>query len=277
MLAYMTVPKGRGPFPSVLLLHSHDAVFDTGKEKVVRAWGIAPEKLAAAEELVAKSYGGRYLADTLAERGYICFVTDALNWSDRGGGGYGGQPALASNLMHLGMSLAGLIAWEDMRAAQFLSEQPEVDPRRIAAMGFSMGAYRAWQVAALSDRIAAGVSVCWMTVVDSLMTPGSNQTKSSSAFTTLHPGLLGDLDYPDIASIACPKPMLFFNGRQDGLFPQDGVDRAYAKLHAVWRSQHSDDRLVTRTWDVPHTFNIEMQEAAFAWLDSVMADRGAGK
>jgi hypothetical protein len=88
----------------------------------------------------------------------------------------------------------------------------------------------------------------------------------------LHPGLFAQLDYPDIASIACPKPMLFFNGRKDPLFPVDGVERAYARMKAVWTSQGAADRLTTRLWDVGHTFNADMQDAVFAWLDGVMAD-----
>lgn len=270
VLAYMTVPKGKGPFPAVLLLHSHDGKFDIGKEKVMRAWGIAPDKLAAADALAAKTYGGRYLGEVLAQRGYVCFATDALNWSDRGGGGYAGQPQLASNLMHLGMSFAGLIAWEDMRAAEFLSQQAEVDPNRIAAMGVSMGAYRTWQLAALSEHVVAGVTICWMSEACALITPENNQVKTASTYSMLHPGLLAQLDYPDVASIACPKPLLVFNGRKDSLFPVDGVERAYAKMHAVWRSQGVEDRLLTRLWDVGHVFSPEMQETAFSWLDEMI-------
>lgn len=112
----------------------------------MRPFGVAPEKLASAEAWVAKSLGGRFVGDVLASRGYVCFVTDMLNWSDCGGGAHQGQQALASNLMHLGMSFAGLIAWEDMRAAEFFSQQPEVELRRIAAMGLSVGAYRTCHV-----------------------------------------------------------------------------------------------------------------------------------
>jgi dienelactone hydrolase len=271
VLALMTVPKGKGPFPAVLLLHDHGARFDIGKEKVIRPFAGDP-KLASAEAWSKIGYGGRFVGDELAQRGYVCFAIDALNWSDRGGGGYEAQPSIASNLMHLGMSFAGLIAWEDLRSADFLAEQPEIDAHRIAAVGWSLGGFRAWQVAAMSDHIMAGAAVCWMTEIQSVMSPDNNQTQSASAFTMLHPGLFAQLDYPDIASIACPKPMLFFNGRKDALFPVDSVESAYAKMRVVWTSQGAADRLTTRLWDVGHTFNADMQDAVFAWLDGVMAD-----
>lgn len=271
VLAYLLVPKGAGPFPAVLLLHDHGAKFDIGKEKMVRPVGVPAETLASAEKWVAENYGGRFVGDELARRGYVCFVTDALNWGDRGGGGYDGQQALASNLMHLGMSLAGLMAWEDLRAAEFLARQPQVDPRRMAALGWSMGAFRAWQAAALSDHISAAVASCWMSTAGALMVPGNNQTRGSSSYNMLHPGLLDALDFPDIASIACPRPVLFFNGRQDRLFPVEGVEAAYARMREVWRAQGADDRLVTKLWDTPHVFNAAMQDEAFAWLDRVLA------
>lgn len=267
VLAYLTIPKGPGPFPAVLLLHDHGGKFDIGKEKVIRPWNIPAAKIDSAQKWSEEYYGGRFLGDALAERGYVCFATDVLNWSDRGGGGYEGQQKLASNLMHLGMSFAGLIAWEDQRAAEFLATRPEVDASRVAAMGLSMGSFRTWQVCALSDRIRAGVAICWMSTVDGLMVPGNNQTKGDSAYTMLHAGLLGALDYPDVAGIACPKPMLFFNGLRDHLFPVNGVRDAYKKMHAIWRSQGVEDRLLTRLWDVDHLFNAEMQDTAFAWLD----------
>jgi hypothetical protein len=70
-----------------------------------------------------------------------------------------------------------------------------------------------------------------------------------------------------VAAIACPKPMLYFNGEKDALFPVNGVKDAYARLRLVWESQRAGNRLVTKLWPVPHVFNQEMQEEAFAWLD----------
>ena len=267
VLALMTVPKGSGQFPAVLLLHDHGAKFDIGKEKVIKSWDDKPEKLSSAQDWTEKYYGSRFLGDELARRGYVCFATDLLNWSDRGGAGYEGQQALAANLFHLGISFAGLIAHEDLRAAEFLATRPEVDGKRVAAMGLSVGSYRTWQLSALSGHIAAGVSVCWMATVKGLMVPGNNQTRGQSAYTIIHPGLYNYLDFPDIASIACPKPMMFLSGKQDTLFPLPAINDAYAKMRTVWESQHAGDKLETRIYNVAHLFDKAMQDDAFDWLD----------
>ena len=267
VLAFLLVPKSAGPHPAVLLLHDHGAKFDIGKEKVVEPWDEPPEKIESARKWITEYYGGRFIGDELARRGYVCLATDMLNWSDRGGGGRENQQALAANLFQFGASWAGLIAHEDLRAAEFLATRPEVDAQRVAAMGLSVGGFRTWQIAALSERIAAGVSVCWMATRKGLMVPKNNLTGGQSAFTMLHPGLGNQLDYPDVASIACPKPMMFLCGNRDDLFPVASIEEAFGKMQRVWESQKASSRLATRLYDAPHEFNAAMQDEAFEWLD----------
>lgn len=270
VLAYKLVPKSVGPHPAVLLLHSHDGIFNIGKEKVIEPFNVSTTITNAAKSLVNTSYGGKFIGDELAKRGYVCLATDMLNWSDRSGSDPDGvQQALASNMLHLGVSWPGLIAYEDMRAAEFLAQQHGVDSTRVAAMGLSVGGFRTWQIAALSPVIKAGVSVCWMSTYVGLMVPGNNQTKGSSAYSMLHPGLAQYLDYPDVASIACPKPMMFCNGNADPLFPLQSIMDAHAKMRKVWESQNAGDKLITKLYDSPHQFNLAMQADAFAWLDKI--------
>jgi hypothetical protein len=83
----------------------------------------------------------------------------------------------------------------------------------------------------------------------------------------IHAGLQNSLDFPDVASIACPKPMMFLCGKQDKLFPLAAINEAYAKMRAVWESRQAGEKLETRIYDVPHLFNQSMQEDAFDWLD----------
>ncbi|RPF32557.1 dienelactone hydrolase family protein [Streptomyces sp. TLI_185] len=268
--AALLTPHGTGPFPAVLLLHDHGARFDIGKEKLVRPW-YDGTRLASAQAWADKYFSGRFVGDELARLGHVVLCSDALGWGDRGPVAYDQQQALASNVYNLGSSLAGLMAREDARAAGFLACLNRVDARRVAAVGFSMGAYRAWQTAALTDDIAAAACVCWMTGLKEMMVPGNNTLRGQSSYYMLHPGLARYLDIPDVASIAAPRPMLFFNGGLDPLFPADGVRMAHEKLRAVWRSRHAEERLHLRTWsDLGHVFVDRMQDEVFSWLDTVL-------
>jgi hypothetical protein len=85
----------------------------------------------------------------------------------------------------------------------------------------------------------------------------------------LHPGLAQYLDYPDVASIACPKPMMFLCGNSDHLFPVESINDAFGKLRSVWESQHAGENLITKLYNSPHEFNLDMQKDAFAWLDKL--------
>ncbi|MCT7356353.1 dienelactone hydrolase family protein [Streptomyces sp. 15-116A] len=267
----LLTPRGSGPFPAVLLLHDHGSRFDIGKEKAVRPWYDAA-LLASAREWADRHFDGRFVGDELARRGHVVLCLDALGWGERGPLEYAGQQALAASLFHLGSSLAGLLAREDQRAAAFLAGLERVDARRVTALGFSMGGFRAWQVAALSEHIAAAASVCWTTGLKEMMVPGNNALRGQSAFHMLHPGLARHLDLPDVASIAAPKPLLFLGGEQDPLFTAEGVRTAYARLRAVWSSVGAADRLRTETWPgVGHAFPLRMQEEVFAWLESATA------
>ncbi len=277
--AYLLVPKtagpkpgspAPGPCPGLIALHDHGAHFTIGKEKVVRPFGEPEAVLEDARQWVEECYGGRWIGDELARRGYVVLAIDVLFWGDRGryeGVEYAEQQALASNMLQLGYSWAGYNVWDDIRSAQFLQGLPEVDPDRIGCVGLSMGANRAWHLAAATDIVRAGAAICWLGDTASLTSLGNNQTKGQSAYSMLHLDLRNWLDYADVAALACPKPMLFYNGRQDGLFPVPGVEAAYRTLRQAWTRQGAAERLVCKLWDVPHVFNLPMQQEAFAWLD----------
>ncbi|WP_176086826.1 alpha/beta fold hydrolase [Martelella sp. HB161492] len=265
--AIVLVPKGDGPFPGVLMLHDHGARFDIGKEKWIRPW-YDEERLKSTTQWSQKYFSGLFPGEELAKRGYVVVATDALGWGDRAGNGYEAQQALASNLSNLGSSLAGIMAQEDVRASEFVASLPEVDPDRVGVVGFSMGAFRAWQVAALSPVVKATVADCWMATYDGLMVPGNNQLKGQSAWYMNHPGIARLMDYPDVAALAAPKALYFMEGVEDPLFPKASVEDAYAKMRVVWDAYNADDKLKTDFFDGGHIFTEDRQKAAFDWLDS---------
>ena len=268
--AYLLVPEGEGPFPAIVLLHDHGAHFSIGKEKMVRPFHVAPEVMEDADQWASQCYDGQYVGDYLARHGYVVLAVDALFWGERGrkeGTSYDAQQALASNFLQMGASWGSFINVDDMRSAEFLASLPFVDKERVGSLGFSMGAYRSWMLAALTDVVRASASVCWMNTTEHLMTLTNNQNKGGSAYAMLIPALRRYLDYPHVASIACPKPTLFFNGTQDKLFPIEGVRDAYREMEAVWKSQGASDHLVTKLWDEKHFFNKEMQKETLEFFD----------
>lgn len=272
VLGLLLIPKGDGPFPAAVFYHDHGSKFDIGKEKLIAPWG-DEGKAVSAQAWADRHFSGRFPGDELARRGYVVLALDALGWGDRGALTYEAQQALAANLANMGSSLAGLMALEDTRAADFLASMPIVNKRQIAAIGFSMGAFRAWQAAALTDTITATVAVNWMATAKGLMVPGNNQLRGGSAWNMTHPGLMRFLDYPDVASLAAPNPMLTFAGQQDRLFPIASVNEAWEKMRRVWAAWEASDRFESKIWPGAHVFEAQQQDYAFDWLDRQFSKR----
>ncbi|MCW4128615.1 prolyl oligopeptidase family serine peptidase [Prevotella copri] len=286
--AYLLIPDGGdGKFPAVVALHDHGAHLFIGKEKMIRPFFIASEeqdtdgkisekKKAANQEIlddadawVNQLYEGQYVGDYLAKHGYVVLSIDAPMWGERGrkeGVDRNKYDLIAGNMMMLGRDLSAFMTYDDIASTEFLASLPMVDAKRIGCVGCSMGAYRSWMLSALSDRIKTGASICWMITTDAQLTRRFGR-KENGGFANCIPGLRQYLDYPHIASLACPKPMLFINGTKDKLFPVPGVEDAFSEMHKVWKSQGADNLLDTEHWEIPHSCGLKAQEKMLEFLD----------
>lgn len=271
--AYILIPDGKGPFPAINLLHDHGAHLFIGKEKTIRPLACEDSiVIKDAEEWSAGGYEGQFFGDFLARHGYIVLSTDAPMWGERGqkeGPRRDKYDMIAGNMMMYGIDLSAWMTYDDIAATEYLASIPEVDSRRIGCTGWSMGAYRAWMLSALSDRIKAGAAVCWMVTTDEQMSFKYARTENGG-FANCFPGLRRWLDYPHMASIACPKPMLFINGSQDKLFPVAGVKKAFQIMHDTWDSQGCGDRLVTELWEMPHSCGKKSQLYVLDFFDKYL-------
>lgn len=260
--AYVLIPDGKGPFPAINLLHDHGAHLFIGKEKMIRPFAEDSTVIKDADEWQPKVYGGQYMGDYLARQGYLVFSTDAPMWGERGraeGVDRNKYDIIAGNMMMYGRDLSAFMTYDDIASTEFLATLPEVDKERIGCAGCSMGAYRAWMLSALSDRIKVGAAVCWMVTTDVQMTWKYGR-KENGGFANCIPALRQYLDYPHIASLACPKPMLFISGSKDKLFPVPGVEKAFSIMHDVWDSQKAGGKLVTEIRDMGHQCGPDEQE-----------------
>lgn len=288
--AFLLVPdKDATKRPALVALHDHGGWFYHGKEKLVRIDG-EHSSLAAFRD---QYYGGRTFADELARRGFVVLVPDAFFWGERRIE-YQQQPKeLQSRLAGLspdhpdyiraynswarerntelntwlsfsGTSWMGIVNHDDRRAVDLLASLPFVDPDRIGCLGLSGGGYRSTYLAGMEPRIRAAVITGWMTSLPTTLDiPYSVHAALFDAF-----GLHQNLDHPDVASLAAPDCALFVqNCARDRLFTRAGMDAAAEKIRSVYADLKRPERYQFRFYDVPHQFNAEMQQDAFAWLE----------
>ena len=270
--AYVLIPDGKGPFPAVNALHDHGGHLFIGKEKMIRPLACEDSTVIKDADEWVVGYEGQFFGDYLAQHGYVVFSADAPMWGERGqkeGARRDRYDMIAGNMMMYGIDLSAYMTYDDMAGTEYLAQMPEVDANRIGCTGWSMGAYRAWMLSALSDHIKAGAAVCWMVTTDEQLSFRYSRTENGG-FANCLPGLRRWLDYPHVASIACPKPMLFINGSQDKLFPVAGVKKAFQIMHEGWESQGVGDRIETELWEMPHSCALRSQQRVLLFFQKYL-------
>jgi dienelactone hydrolase len=284
--AYVLVPKrARRPAPGIVALHDHGGFYFWGKEKLLELDDEHP----VLADFKRQYYAGRSIATDLARAGYVVVVIDMFYWGERrlllpddppdwrerprsitperiaafNRRSSEGEQLVARSIYAAGFTWAGVMYWDDIRTVDYLASRPEVDPARIGCVGLSMGGLRTVHLAALDDRIKAAVAVGWMTSFPPQL---KRHVRNTIGFTKLVPGLYKHLDYPDVAALAVPTPLLVINGSKDALFEPSGVQASFEKLAACYKKAGAPDRVRTRLYDTPHEFNAEMQTEAWGWL-----------
>ena len=240
---YLLIPDSAVQSPAVLVLHDHGAHFTIGKEKMVCPMPRADKDSAACETTlqdacrwVNKFYNGMFVGDSLAQAGYVVLAIDAVYWSERqqaptrldsaAVSPKSFQPAYYQHhLRQYGEAWFETILRDDKACVDYLRRLPCVDFARIAAFGFSMGAFRAWQLAASDTRVKVCVAANWMTTrADHLGSTLLPSDANPSAYSMYRPDC--PADYPETAARTAPRPFLLLYGEHDPLFTPDSVQTA---------------------------------------------------
>ena len=220
---YVFLPKGvSGKSPAILYCHWHGGQYDIGKDELLRTNAVPVPP-----------------GPTLAKRGYVVLGVDAYCFGERNGqgpggpnekGGAGEMTASKFNLW-AGRSLWGMILRDDLMALDYLASRPEVDASRLGVTGISMGATRTWWLAALDERLRAGVAVACMTRYTDLIRIEGLKYHGIYYFV---PGMLNHFDSEAVMALAAPRPMLFMTGDKDYGSPIEGIRKLEAKIRPAY-------------------------------------------
>jgi dienelactone hydrolase len=250
----LLLPKDRkGPAPAIIGLHGH------GSSK---------------ESIGADPKSSQLIGPLLARRGYVVAAIDACFSGERVGkgpagprldkGAYPQELSLFKLYLWQGRCLWGMMLREEQCLLDYLETRPEVDKKRIAATGMSMGCTRSWWLAAIDDRIQAVVGVACFTRYTELIAHGNLRKHGIYYFV---PGVLGQFDTEAIHALIAPRPHLELSGDQDGGAPTDGIEVLEKKLGSLYRLYGKADNFRSVIYkDTGHEYLPEMKDEMLAWF-----------
>lgn len=289
-----------GPLPAVLALHDHSGFKFFGKEKVAQSTDDMHPKLLRHYD---SYYGGVAWANRLARRGYAVLIHDVFTFGSRKilasdlpaaavsslmGTELATDAALravdtdpdryelfaaahesiiAKSLFCAGMTWPGLALYEDGAALSYLCGRSDVDEKRVGCCGLSGGGLRTNYLAAVDDRIACSVSVCFMSSWRDFLL----NTSYMHTWMLYVPSLSRYMDYPEVVGLRAPKPAMVLATDEDPLFSLSEVKRAASTLEAIYENAGKSDRFCFSLHAGGHQFNRPMQDEAFQWIDRWLA------
>ncbi|GAA3609520.1 hypothetical protein GCM10022419_113170 [Nonomuraea rosea] len=271
--AFLLRPRdAAGPLPGVVALHCHAGMKWAGKEKIADGpEGPSPEVTRLRESI----YGGRAFVNELARRGFAVLAHDVFVWGSRrfpletedgplseaDRYDLAAKPhehEVAKHCAALGTSFAGVVAGEDLAAAAYLRSRPDVG--LVGCAGLSGGGLRAGLLGAFDPEMSAVVVAAMTSSYRDMI--GTHIARHTWMFYP--PGLPRLGDWPDLVAARAPQPLMVQYALRDELFPEAGMRRAHAMIGERYRDAPEGYEAVFA--DVPHSFDVPMQERAFDWL-----------
>jgi dienelactone hydrolase len=256
---YLLIPAGhKGRRPAILYHHYHAGKYKQGKK-----------------EVISKTFKKLDFAtgEALAREGYVVLCIDAYAFGKRRFQGPTGkkeeggrtEESLFKMFLWQGRTLWGMMVCDDLLALNYLLSRPEVNPKRIAAMGMSMGSTRTWWAAALDKRIKVAVCVACLTRYQNLIAHG--QLRQHGIYYYVPNMLAEKIDAESVVGLIAPRPLLTLTGDKDAGSPVDGVkliNSFQEYLYKLYGKTENFRGLVYK--GVGHEYTPEMWKETLDWL-----------
>jgi dienelactone hydrolase len=213
------------------------------------------------------SYGNKaaYQADGawFARNGYVCLVLDTVLAGEVQGIHTGTRDKGLWWWNSRGYTPAGVEAWFGIRALDYLSTRPEVDANRFGITGHSGGGAYSWAVTALDERIKVAAPLAGMADLHAHVVEGIMDSHCDCNF----PINYYRWDFPQIAALAAPRPLLIGGTDKDGLFNLENTLRIHDKVRRIYQLHKATDKLGLILAPGGHDETPELQLAVLRWFN----------
>ncbi len=203
-----------------------------------------------------------------ARNGYVCLTIDTIQLGEIEGIHHGTYREKMWWWNNRGYSSAGGEAWNCIRSLDYLQSRKEVDPERIGVTGRSGGGAYSWWVSALDERIKVAVPVAGITSLHNHVVDGCVEGHCDCMYMVN----TYRWDYPMVAALVAPRPLLISNTDKDRIFPLDGVVDVHAKVRKIYRLHDAENKLGLQITEGPHKDTQELRVHAFRWFNRFLKD-----
>ncbi len=203
-------------------------------------------------------------ASWFASNGFACLILDTLEFGEVPGLHHGTHDLNMWHWLSLGYTPAGTEVWNAMRALDYLETRPEVDAQRIGVTGISGGGAITWYTTAVDERVRAAAPVC------ATFTYGSQAAnwRASGQCDCIYFHNARGWDFPMVAALIAPRPLLMISGRKDLDFPPDGYHEVFRRSKKVYDLYAGGDSDLVREFDddVDHSDPPQFLREARQWM-----------
>lgn len=206
-----------------------------------------------------------------AKHGYACLMIDTIQLGEIGGTHHGTYRHGRWWWNSRGYTPAGVEAWNGIRALDYLQSRPEVDAERIGMTGRSGGGAYTWWVSALDERVKVAVPVAGITSLHNHVVDGVVEGHCDCMF---HVNTYR-WDFPQVAALIAPRPLLIANTDKDQIFPLDGVVDIYERTRRIYELLGAGDKIGLAITEGPHKDTQPLRTVAFEWFERHLKGRAA--
>lgn len=238
----MRVPKGiSGKLPVMICLQGHS----TGMH-------ISLGKPIFERDVASISGGDRDFVVRGVKEGFVSIAVEQRNFGECGGHPEKGVPMCHVSSMNnilVGRTTIGERVLDVSCVIDAITEHFDfIDKDNINLMGNSGGGTATFYAACLEDRIRLAMPSC------AVCTYKHSIAAMEHCVCNFIPGIANYFDMGDLAGLIAPRALVVVNGKDDPIFPDEGVRESYEIIKKMYEAAGVPDRCALVTGDGGHRF-----------------------
>jgi len=235
---WLFLPAGKASAPLTICLSGHGGGMHVAAGKAMNEQ----------DEEALRSWPHRAMALRAIKDGRCALVIEARSFGEASLNGYGTSCTEAAKIAILmGRTTIGERVWDAMRILDaVLAAFPQVEREGIACTGNSGGGTATYYLACMDERIALAAPSC------AVCTYEASIAAMPHCMCNHIPGSRKYFEMGDLACLIAPRRLIVAAGREDKIFPLDGVEKTYDVIARIYRAAGAEGNCALVVGDGGH-------------------------